>query len=234
MRRHVRRVEIDQLEPLVVAHIGLTPELNVFRHPSSATPGVYKHIAARKPTCISSRKGTSEGVKPLECHAFGEPAFDLYLGRMGVRIPGAIQTDKIPILVAAQQVAIGGRRQPGAKNIIVFRLSCVELELLLEIAPMISHITEPEGRFKRQLALDADVPRLGTGVSPVAGVPDGCEGGAARDLNDSLGIDGYLANKVSRARLGYERVLKRIVHLIDLVCESEIQGSIVPGRLQDL
>src|SRR5207249_7213907 len=45
MRRHVRRVEIDELQPLVVAHIGLAPELNVFRHPPSATTGVYKHSA---------------------------------------------------------------------------------------------------------------------------------------------------------------------------------------------
>src|SRR5207249_1756533 len=101
------------------AHIGLAPELNVFRHPPSATTGVYKHSAARKPTRISSRKGTSEGVKPLECHAFGKPAFDLYLRRMGVGIPGAIQTDKIPILVAAQQVAIGGRRQPRTQHIVI-------------------------------------------------------------------------------------------------------------------
>src|SRR5207247_3278814 len=178
--------------------------------------------------------GASEGVKPLESDSFGKPALHFDLGGVRIGIPGAIQTDKAPILVAAQQVAIRGRRQPGTNDIIVFRLSCVELELLLEIPPMIPHITEPEGRVERQLALDADVPGLGTGVSPVAGVPDRCEGGAAGDLNDSLGIDGYLANKVSRARLGYERVVKRVVRLIDLVCECEIQGGVVLGRLHVL
>src|SRR5262245_62093608 len=127
---------------------------------------------------------------------------------MSVGISGAIERDEAPILVGTQQVAIGRRRLSGSGDVVVFRLSGVEFELLLQVAGMLTYVADPYRRLEWGLVFQCAVPGLNPRVLPVPRVPDRRRRSAGRDVHDPLSVDRGGGCEVGRRRSGYQRIIE--------------------------
>src|SRR5215813_1020682 len=91
---------------------------------------------------------------------------------MGVGITRAIERDKIPVLIATQQIAVGRRGQSRTGDVVVLSLSGIKFKLLFEVAAMFADVTDPESGLERHFVFNGAVPGLNSRVLPITGVPD--------------------------------------------------------------
>ena len=144
----------------------------VFRYPPATSAGVDISISVIETIRVRSGQRAIVDVEPLEREAVGKPSFEFDVGQMGIGIASAIQPDEVPVLIGAQQITSGWRRLPGTSYIIVFRLSGIQLELLLQVSAKFPNVAEPQRGLERQFVLQRCVPRLCTAITPIASVPD--------------------------------------------------------------
>src|SRR5437660_1867146 len=99
---------------------------------------------------------------------------------MVVGISRVVQTKQSPLRHCAQKIGLARRLEAGALRIVIFRLSRIDGELLLEISTVRSNIAEPQSYLRGQLVLDGYIPSLLMLVVPRARLPMR-RGAAGRD-----------------------------------------------------
>src|SRR5262245_3774644 len=148
MRRNVGGVEVNEAQPLVITQTRSAENLTVFWNAPAARAGVDAGVPGVEAGRVSRVQRTRIDVEPLEGQTIRKPSLELYLAQMRVGVSRAIQRVEGPVLVLAQQIAVGGRRLTGARDVVVFGLARVHLGLLLQVPAVLPDIANPHRRLE--------------------------------------------------------------------------------------